>query len=169
MAMVGLAVAQLFGSRASPLNFPRYPDWCSVCCATLFLATMLQCVDDLISMERSSTIESARDAWLIFADLCGWDIPLEKSPLPSRLFRALGVFVNLTPYPVRPQPSRFARCESWGCSKQWQRSWPLADCRLDTQRAWSANSCLQRWPSPVSSANQCSGHYAVDATSSGPT
>ena len=58
---------------------------------------MLQCVDDLISMERSSTVDSARTAWLVFADLCGWDIPLAKSPEPSQRFRALGVFVDLSP------------------------------------------------------------------------
>ena len=61
-----------------------------------------QCVDDLISMERGATVDSARDAWLIFAELCGWDIPLAKSPLPSRYFRALGVFINLGPLPLSP-------------------------------------------------------------------
>ena len=51
-------------------------------------------------MERTSTIDSARSAWLIFADLCGWDIPLSKSPPPCNRFRALGVFVDLRPLPM---------------------------------------------------------------------
>ena len=40
---VGLAVAHLFGSRASPLNFSRYPDWCSVCCAASSLPSLAVC------------------------------------------------------------------------------------------------------------------------------
>ena len=56
-------------------------------------------MDDLINIERSSTVASAREAWLAFASLCGWDIPLAKSPLPSQYFRALGVFVDLRPLP----------------------------------------------------------------------
>ena len=97
--VVGLAVSQIFGSRAAPLNFSRYPDWCCFVMATLFSAVVEQCIDDLICIERISTATSARDAWLQFAENCGWDIPLEKSPVPSQLFRALGVFVNLKPLP----------------------------------------------------------------------
>jgi len=59
-----------------------------------------QCIDDLINMERSATVSSARTAWLSFADMCGWDIPLAQSPAPSQLFRALGVFVDLRPLPL---------------------------------------------------------------------
>ena len=51
-------------------------------------------------MERSSTIDSARCVWLAFANLCGWDSPLRKSPLPSVRFRALGVFVDLSCLPL---------------------------------------------------------------------
>ena len=29
--VIGMAVAQLFGSRSAPLNFSRYADWCSKC------------------------------------------------------------------------------------------------------------------------------------------
>ena len=64
-----------------------------------FLVLFWQCVDDLINIERSSTVASAREAWLAFANLCGWDIPLAKSPPPSQYFRALGVFVDLRPLP----------------------------------------------------------------------
>ena len=100
--VVFLAVAQLFGSRSAPLNFSRFPDWCSFCCAALFCISMGQCVDDLISIERWSTVSSARTAWLLFAKLCGWDIPLAKSPEPSQRFRALGVCVVLTDLPRGP-------------------------------------------------------------------
>jgi len=31
--VVGLAVAQLFGEKSAPLNFPRYPDWCAKSCS----------------------------------------------------------------------------------------------------------------------------------------
>ena len=97
--LVGLAVAQLFGGMSAPLNFSRYPDWCTWVCSVFFLVLFWQCVDDLINIERSSTVASAREAWLAFASLCGWDIPLAKSPLPSQYFRALGVFVDLRPLP----------------------------------------------------------------------
>jgi hypothetical protein len=36
----------------------------------------------------------------LFAALCGWDIPLKKSPLAAFRFRALGVFVDLSPLPA---------------------------------------------------------------------
>ena len=68
----------------------------------LFLAIFDQCIDDLICMERMSTASSARSSWLSFAALCGWDIPLKKSPEHSQLFRALGVFINLSPLPWAP-------------------------------------------------------------------
>ena len=71
MTVVGLAVAQLFGERPLPLNFSRYLDWCAGCCSPLLMVILWQCVDDLISIERTSSIDSARDAWLIFAALCG--------------------------------------------------------------------------------------------------
>ena len=60
---------------------------------------MEQCIDDLICIERFETAASARMAWLSLAENCGWNIPLEKSPEASQLFRALGVFVNLKPLP----------------------------------------------------------------------
>ena len=46
--VVGIAVAQLLGSRSAPLNFSRYADWCSKCCGSLFLTVFWQCIDDLI-------------------------------------------------------------------------------------------------------------------------
>ena len=98
--VVGMAVSQIFGSRSAPLNFSRYPDWCCFVMAKLYLTALEQCIDDLICMERKSTALSGRSAWLTLAKCCGWHIPLEKSPLPSQNFRALGVFVNLEPLPT---------------------------------------------------------------------
>ena len=97
--VVGLAVAQTFGSRSAPLNFSRYTDWCKHVCMVLFLCVFDQCIDDLINMERSSTVSSARTFWLCFAEMCGWDIPLAKSPEPSQFSRALGAFLALRPLP----------------------------------------------------------------------
>jgi len=100
--VVGLAVSQIFGSRSAPLNFSRYPDWCCFIMAKLFGAVLEQCIDDLICIERFETAASARSSWLSLAGFCGWNIPLEKSPEASQLFRALGVFVDLKPLPVSP-------------------------------------------------------------------
>ena len=98
--VIGLAVAQIFGLRSGPLNFSRYPDWCSYCCSVLFLSILWQCVDDLISMERLSTINSSRESWLTFADCCGLGHPAAEAPPPAQLFRALGVFIDLSPLPT---------------------------------------------------------------------
>ena len=98
--VVGLAFAQLFGGKSAPPNFSRFPEWCAKCCSALFPVLFWQCVGDLISIERCSTVGSARDAWLAFAGLSGWDIPLAKSPPPCRMFQALGVFVDLRPLPM---------------------------------------------------------------------
>jgi len=98
--VIGLAVSQIFGSRSAPLNFSRYPDWCCFIMATLFKTVLEQCIDDLICIERLDTAASARMSWLSLAESCGWNIPLEKSPEASQLFRALGVFVDLKPLPL---------------------------------------------------------------------
>jgi hypothetical protein len=98
--VIGLAATQIFGSRAAPLNFSRFPDWCVHSMAKLFIAWMEQCIDDLICMERLSTAASARSSWLAFAACCGWNIPLKKSPPHATVFRALGVFVDLSPLPL---------------------------------------------------------------------
>ena len=47
----------------------------------LFFVVVWQCVDDSIAIERASTIDSARDAWLAFAELCGWEIPLASATI----------------------------------------------------------------------------------------
>ena len=76
----GAAVSQLFGSGSAPLNFSRFPAWCTWSVAVLFLLPMEQCVDDLLSVERASTMLSGFHAWRSFAAARGWDVPDEKSP-----------------------------------------------------------------------------------------
>ena len=44
-------------------------------------------VDDLLCIEPARNITSAFKFWRMFADLCGWDVPDEKSPPPSRYTR----------------------------------------------------------------------------------
>ena len=74
----GAAVSQLFGSGSAPLNFSRYPSWCTEVMALVFLLPMEQCVDDLLAAERKSTIWSGYHAWRAVADLCGWVVPDAK-------------------------------------------------------------------------------------------
>ena len=52
----GAAVSQLLGSGSAPLNFSRYPAWCTWAVRVLFLLPMEQRVDDLPSVERMSTM-----------------------------------------------------------------------------------------------------------------
>ena len=59
----GAAVSQLFGSGSAPLNLSRYPSWCTWSVAVLFLLPMEQCVDDLLSVERLTTMLSGFHCW----------------------------------------------------------------------------------------------------------
>ena len=86
---------QVFGSKSAPLNFSRFPAWCMQVLAALWAIAASHCVDDVISIERRSTASSARDAWLFFADACGWLIAMDKSPPPSPVFPVIGVLLNL--------------------------------------------------------------------------
>ena len=87
--------SQVFGSKSAPLNFSRYPAWCMQVLAVAWAVAATHCVDDVISMERTSTVQSAREAWLLLASLCGWLVSLEKSPLPSVRFTVIGVYIDL--------------------------------------------------------------------------
>ena len=98
----GAAVSQLFGSGSAPLNFSRYPAWCTWSVAVLFLLPMEQCVDDLLSVERCTTMLSGYHAWRSFAAVCGWDVPDEKSPPPQRYLRTLGAMTDLLDFPHGP-------------------------------------------------------------------
>ena len=98
----GGAVSQLFGSGSAPLNFSRYPSWCTWAVAVLFLLPMEQCVDDLLSVERLTTMLSGFHCWRSFAVACGWDVPDEKSPPPQRYLRTLGAMTDLRKFPNGP-------------------------------------------------------------------
>ena len=50
--------------------------------ATRFAAAMSSCVDDVICVERMTTIQSAYRCWRRLCDLLGWDVPDSKSPPP---------------------------------------------------------------------------------------
>ena len=66
----------------------------------LFATPFVHCVDDMICIERLSTIHSGFHSWRLFADLCGWNIPDSKSPLPAQVFMALGAELRLAPLPL---------------------------------------------------------------------
>ena len=97
-----LTVTQLFGGKAAPLNFARCPDWSSMTMAVLFAVAFSQCVDDLLCCERKATVMSAWVSWRTLAQLCGWRIPDEKSPLPAIAHRALGAWTDFTKTPSEP-------------------------------------------------------------------
>ena len=98
----GAAVSQLFGSGAAPLNFSRYPSWCTWLVAILFLLPMEQCVDDLLSVERATTMSSGFHCWRAFPSACGWNVPDEKSPPPQRILRTLGAMTDFRVFPGGP-------------------------------------------------------------------
>ena len=98
----GAAVSQLFGSGSAPLNFSRYPSWCTWAVSVLFLLPMEQCVDDLLSVERKVTMQSGYRVWRAFAEACGWDVPDSKSPPPQQFLRTLGAMTDLRNYPGAP-------------------------------------------------------------------
>ena len=64
--------------------------------AVIFTVPLSHCVDDMISVERETTAPSARQAWLLFASLCGWLLSMEKSAEPSALLNVIGVTLDLT-------------------------------------------------------------------------
>ena len=86
----------------SPFKFSRYPAWCAWSVAVLFLLPMEQCVDDLLSVERETTMMSGFHCWRSFARACGWDVPDEKSPPPQRYLRTLGAMTDLSLFPYGP-------------------------------------------------------------------
>ena len=62
----------------------------------------MHCIDDIMTSERVETIHVAYKVWRKFVDLCGWDVPDEKSPPPADLFRVLGAMIDLTKTPLSP-------------------------------------------------------------------
>ena len=92
----GFPMTQLFGSRASPVNFSRIPIWTYRVMAIIFAAAMSSCVDDVICVERMTTIQSAYRCWRRLCDLLGWDVPDSKSPPPERALRMIGIWLDLS-------------------------------------------------------------------------
>ena len=101
-AVMFVTLCQLFGGRAGPQNFSRYPAWLCYTMAVLFALASMHCVDDIIVQEHMDTIESGWHCWRAFATLLGWDVPDSKSPMPSCIFQALGVIVDHTQVPHGP-------------------------------------------------------------------
>ena len=98
----GAAASQLFGSGTAPLNFSRYPSWCTWLVSILFLLPMEQCVDDMSSVERASAMLSGFHRWRSFASACGWDVPDKKSPPPQRFILNLCAITDLRLFPDGP-------------------------------------------------------------------
>ena len=96
----------MFGSGNAPLNLTRYADFCCRALSALFAIPATHCVGDVIVFEILKTVMEAFTCWRAFAVLCGWDVPDEKSPLPSQLFRALGAMVDLASFPRGPMVLR---------------------------------------------------------------
>ena len=48
------------------------------------------CVDDVLAVDRKTTIFSGWLVWRVLAACCGWVVPNEKSSLPSQVHRILG-------------------------------------------------------------------------------
>ena len=88
-----LPVSQLFGGRATPQNFARFPAWLCALAAILYAVPVQHCVDDMIGMDRLECVASGWEAWRHLADVTGWDVPDAKSPPPSQVYTAVGYVV----------------------------------------------------------------------------
>ena len=95
-----MTYSQLFGGKSAPLNFSRYPEWTTEILAILWAVPASSCVDDVICVERASTAESGRNAWMCLTSCTGWLISMEKSPPPSKQFVVIGVSLDLRPWPI---------------------------------------------------------------------
>ena len=102
--------AQPFGAAAAPQNYARDPDMMARLAATLFSALVLHCVDDAFSVEREATAASARFAWLLLAELIGWQVAMDKCPHAARQQVIVGVLFDLSSEKMllRCIPSRVA-------------------------------------------------------------
>ena len=82
--------SQLFGGRSSPQNFSRYPAWFCYLLAIATVVALQHCVDDVLGMDRQSTVMSGWLAWREIAAALGWDVPDKKSPYPTQNYLAVG-------------------------------------------------------------------------------
>ena len=96
-----LALTQLFGGRLGPQNFSRYPAWLCFLMSYAFVVPIQHCVDDMCSIERSSTVTHGWQAWREAATILGWDVPDSKSPVPSQAYLVVGYNLNLRGTPER--------------------------------------------------------------------
>ena len=87
---------QFFGDKSCPVNFARVPDWCCHALASIAGLATSHCVDDVLAVDRKTTIFSGWLLWRVLAACCGWVVPDEKSPLPSQVHRILGATSDLS-------------------------------------------------------------------------
>ena len=81
---------QFLGGKSCPVNFASVPDWCCHALASIAGLATSHCVDDILAVDRKTTIFSGWLVWRVLAACCGWVVPNEKSPLPSQVQRILG-------------------------------------------------------------------------------
>ena len=105
-------LTQVFGGRSTPLNFARYPSWCCYAMACLGALPAEHCVDDIITAERASTIQSGWRLWRTFADLCGWRVLDTKSPPPTTCQTVLGAQIDTRQFPQQPVVIRITLARS---------------------------------------------------------
>ena len=100
---------QLFGGKSCPVNFARVPDWCCHALSSITGLATSQCVDDVLAVDRKTTIFSGWLVWRVSAACCGWVVPGEKSPLPSQVHRIVGATSDLSQTPYGP-PTYLFNC-----------------------------------------------------------
>ena len=93
---------QFFGGKSCPVNFARIPDWGCHMMASLGGIGCSHCVDDVLAIDLNETILEGWLVWRTLAACCGWDVPDNKSPPPSRARRILGAFSDLQNTPSSP-------------------------------------------------------------------
>ena len=93
---------QFFGGKSCPLNFARVPDLCCHALATMAGLATSHCVDDVLALDRKTTIFSGWLVWRVLAACCGWVVPDAKSPLPSQVHRILGATSDSSQTPCGP-------------------------------------------------------------------
>ena len=79
-----------FGGKSCPVNFARVPDWCCHVLATMAGLATSHCVDDVLAVDRKTTIFSGWHVWRVLEACFGWVFPDSKGPLPSQVHRILG-------------------------------------------------------------------------------